>query len=203
MLQLHRHVRLCSLHAVLAWALFLLTSLVATSAGATVMRYADIERLVELSDAVVHATVEARRTHIGDDRSLWTETTVIVHHTFMGAPQQTLVFYQWGGRRANRTDTIPGDPELEVGQELILFLRRDDQRRSAPGELTLAALAQSVFTVEVVAGDRLIRRNLSELSFLVTEAKGTQITKHSDPAHHWTAFIEILEGHIEARQEAQ
>lgn len=200
--QSHFQLRVRPLNSVLVCILgFVATCLAAGNANATVMRYADLERLVEISDVIVHATVEDRRTHIDDDHGLWTETTVTVHHTYWGESTQMLVFHQWGGRRGARIDTIAGDPQLEVDQEVVLFLRRDDGRNAAHSDLALAALSQAVFTVEEIDGHRMVRRKLADLSFLVAGSEGSGITEHSDPAHDWAAFKEILEGYINAARE--
>lgn len=180
-----------------AVATIVATLTIPTDATATMMRYADVDRLVDISDVIVHATVTDRQTVIDDERRPWTETTVDVHHSFRGPETDELVFHQWGADDGPRTGRIAGDPRLDVGQKAVLFLRRDTARDG----LSLAALAQSVFYVERQDERRLVRRDLSDLALVAPGDEDTAVVRYDEPPHEWSIFVAVLESLIAQREE--
>ncbi len=161
------------------------------------MRYADIDRLVEISDVIVHATVTDRHSVLDDERRPWTQTTLEVHRTFYGPTKEELVFHQWGADEGPRRGRIAGDPRLDPDQEVILFLRRDTARDG----LSLAALSQSVFYVHKRDEGRLVRRDLSDLRLVVPGKRGSASVHHDEPAHEWSIFTSVLISLVEEREE--
>ncbi len=157
------------------------------------MRYADVDRLVEISDVIVHATVMERRVVIDEQRRPWTETTVEVHHSFLGDEVTELTFHQWGADKGPRRGRIAGDPRLEPDQEVLLFLRRDTERDG----LSLAALAQAVYYVDEREGRQVLYRDLSDLSLLAPGDDKSQVIRHDEPPHDWSIFVSILKSHLE------
>lgn len=171
--------------------------LLPSSADATVMRYADLARLVETSHIVVKGTVQDLNTRTESDGTMWTEIHVDVAQVYMGEVGGELVFEQWGGEDRGRQARIPGDARLERGQEVVLFLIRDE---NSP-RIALTALSQSVYEIRRDAsGNRLVYRDLGDLSFLMPTEEGSRIVHHRDPPHDWYAFESILQEIIEARQ---
>src|SRR5690554_2074218 len=155
-----------------AWlisAILLAVALIWTSsAAATVMRYADMSRLIEISDVIVHGTVAEQKTFFDENRGhIVTNTTLNIKHTFLGDVTQTVRFQQWGGKLEDKTAFIPGDAHFEKNEEVILFLRRGYE---GDNTLYLSALSQAKYKVHRNEdGKAIIGRDLSELSFVLPE----------------------------------
>ena len=180
----------------IALAIVVCMSTLAADAEATVMRYADVDRLVEISDLVVYGVVTDRR--IVDDGDVpWTDTDIAVGHVFLGDRRTRITFHQWGADDGKKRGRIAGDPRLEPGQEVVLFLRIDEQR----GGYALAALGQAVFEVRDNGDQRLVHRDLEDLSFLLTADDKTRIIHHRDVAHEWSIFVATIEELISGRED--
>lgn len=192
----HHRIFQCALSCCLLAALTLLP----LSAHATVMRYADVERLVEISDLIVHATVLDSQFTLDEAGQPWTYTTIGVHQTFMGEHQSELIIRQWGAHEGKRQGRITGDPDLVKDREIVVFLRRDEQIKDGPIEtFALTALSQALFEIHYESGRRIIQRDLKGLAFVVTDNKGTRTVHHSEPPHMWETFLDILGPLVEAR----
>ncbi len=155
-----------------AWlisAILLTVALIWTSnAAATVMRYADMARLIEISDVIVHGTITEQKTIFDKDRGhIVTNTTLKVKHAFLGDVTQSVRFQQWGGTFEDTTSYIPGDAHFEKNEEVVLFLRRG---YDGDNKLYLSALSQAKYKVHRTnSGEAVISRDLSELSFVLPE----------------------------------
>lgn len=175
------------------------------SADATVMRYADLDRLVETSDIVVHATIVETTTRPDEDDVLWTHITAEVHENFMGLVAQnkdtkTVLFEQWGGEFEDRRALIPGDARLSAGQEVILFLSLHEESQ----KLTLTALSQAVFEIhEDANGTRRAQRDVDELSFFIPGKTDRPIAHHHEPPHDLAQFKDILRAIIASHEDSQ
>ena len=174
----------------------LLLWLIPAPAGATVMHYADVARLVETSDKIVHAVIGEQEVRLKDGKP-WTYTTVEVRRTFQGESKEALTIHQWGGSSGELTGSIPGDARLEEGREVVLFLRRNPEHSG----YALTALSQAVFEVYDEGSLRLVRRDLQDLAFVVRQDDGVHLADHREPAHEWSAFVDVLEALVETAVE--
>lgn len=163
-----------------AWLLcaILLASAVlwTSNAAATVMRYADMARLIEISDVIVHGTVADQQTIFDNERGhIVTNTTLEIKHAFLGDVSKTVRFQQWGGTFEDKTAYIPGDAPFEKNEEVILFLRRG---LDGDNTLYLSALSQAKYKVHRNDdGKTIISRDLSDLSFVhANSAKPVGVT---------------------------
>ncbi|MFB6374836.1 MAG: hypothetical protein ABEN55_17330, partial [Bradymonadaceae bacterium] len=133
-------------------------SLAPRSASATVMEYTSPAELVDLSDVVVRADVVDRQSFVDRDQGrIVTHTTLSVREHYAGQVGAEVTLEQWGGTVGERTSTVPGGADFEVGEEVLVFLRRDASR---PDVLFLTALAQSKYTVERHADSATVARDL-------------------------------------------
>lgn len=140
-----------------------------STASATVMEYASPAELVELSDVVVRADVVGQHSFVDDEQGrIVTHTTLAVRETYHGEAGSEVTVEQWGGTVGERTSSVPGDAEFEVGEEVIVFLRRDASR---PDALFLTALAQSKYTVDRTDETAMVARDLSDLVVLSADAR--------------------------------
>lgn len=80
----------------------------------------DVPQITGRADVVVHGFVTTRTTAwIG--RVLYTLYDVSVQETLKGAPRTSVVVAVAGGARGNVRLTVPGAPDLQNGEQLVVF----------------------------------------------------------------------------------
>lgn len=80
----------------------------------------DVAQLTRRADLIVHGFVTARTTAwIG--RVIYTLYDVSVQETLKGAPRTSVVVAVAGGGRGNVRLTVPGAPDLQNGEQLVVF----------------------------------------------------------------------------------
>lgn len=165
----HSFVRTRLLAAAVGLCICAALSLAPNSASATVVEYASPAELVDLSDVVVRADVVDRESFVDQKQGrILTHTTLAVRERLLGDVDAELTIEQWGGTVGERTSTVPGDAQFEVGEEVVVFLRRDPSREDV---LFLTALAQSKYTVDRSDGPALVARDLSDLVVLRADSR--------------------------------
>lgn len=183
-------------------ALVFAISLIASTASATVMKYAGLEELIEISDVIVQGTVAEQKVYFDEAQGrVVTDTTFKVERTFMGKVDQKITIQQWRGTHKGITTEIPGDPNFEKGEEVIVFLHRGPE-----GVVALSAMGQSKYSIFPTAQGKLVSRNFSDLSILLqksdlgklklpTAAPG-EIVKLPKETRSYTSFVAELEALI-------
>lgn len=101
-----------------------------------------------------------------EGRTLVTVVTVKVNESLKGDAGSTLSIALPGGIDANRrfpvAVTYAGAPTIEIGEEVFVFLTRDDEIMSG---LTVVGFAQGKFSIVTDAtGTRFVSRDLTSLS---------------------------------------
>lgn len=159
---------------VLACGLFL----GAGRARATVMVEVPLERLVQEADAIVVGRVEhvGVRLDLSDGRSEpRTITTLRVREWIKGAGGQLVRIEEIGGvlPDAQIGMSIAGTPEYAVGDEVVVFLRRDGR------VFRTYAMEQGRFAIlrGVPGVDDLVQRDLSTIGF-ASWARGAMEVEH-------------------------
>lgn len=154
-----------------AWAL-LTTMCVAiaapTVASATVVLELSRDQLVERAGLIVRAKVMSQSYRWSEDhKQILTLSELAVSSYLKGAGPTTLTLRQLGGTMGELRSKIAGDAHLEVGQEVVLFLKAGE------GVVYLSALSQSAFVISKNrAGTSIVTRpDLGELSFWSPEDK--------------------------------
>jgi hypothetical protein len=80
----------------------------------------DVAQLTQRADLVVHGFVTTRTTTwIG--RVIYTLYNVSVQETLKGAPRTSVVIAVAGGARGNVRLTVPGAPNLQIGEQFVAF----------------------------------------------------------------------------------
>ena len=161
----------------------------ASSASATVMRHANLPRLVEISDIIIQGTVADQKTYFDKAQGrVVTDTTFTVERSFYGDVAETVTIQQWGGELNGKTHYIPGDATFEPGEEVVVFLHRGD------GVVALSALGQAKYSVTASNRGKLVFRDLSDMAFLITDENGTQRVDHlSEQPRSLASFVAELE----------
>ncbi|AWV90485.1 hypothetical protein [Bradymonas sediminis] len=147
-------------------ALVFAISLVASTASATVMKYADLEGLIEISDIIVEGSVAEQKVYFDEAQGrVVTDTTFKIERKFLGEVDSKVTIQQWQGTHKGITTQIPGDPNFDKGESVIVFLHRGPD-----GVVALSAMAQSKFSIFPTAQGKLVSRNFSDLSILLDDA---------------------------------
>lgn len=152
-------------------AFFFSFSLFSTPASATVMKYADVEQLIEISDIIVQGTVAEQKVYFDQAQGrVVTDTTFKIERKFLGKVEQTVTIQQWRGTHKGITSAIPGDPNFEKGEEVIIFLHR-----GTDGVVALSAMGQSKFSIFPTAQGKLVSRDFSDLGILLQPSKHAKL----------------------------
>jgi hypothetical protein len=117
-----------------------------------------VEHLARSSDAVVRGQVEGSRSFRSEDRlRVYTEYLVRARTVLRGrAPALARVVVP-GGIEGNLGQRVDGAPTLARGEELVVFLRREDR-----DTFSVTALAQGKFSVVGAVA----RPDLSKFTFV-------------------------------------
>jgi hypothetical protein len=80
----------------------------------------DVARLAQSADLIVHGSVESKQARwIG--RVIYTDYEVSVEETLKGQPRNRVLVAVVGGAIGNVGLSVPGAPELGIGEQLIFF----------------------------------------------------------------------------------
>jgi hypothetical protein len=119
-----------------------------------------VQELTSQADLIVIGrAVDSRSQWTGDGRNLYTLVTIEVEETLKGTPVDTIVVAVPGGIDANRkfpvAMTYPGAPRITPDEQVVLFA--NDSQDEMAGTYAVAGYAQGKFTVEMGAGERMVR----------------------------------------------
>ena len=118
------------LKTVLLLAAVVALAVVPRRAGGTLLPFLEMEELTGISDLIVLGKVESVESGWTEGRSrIRTRVTLEVEEVFVGSLEgEKLTIVLPGGYVAeeNLRQVIPGIPEFEVGEETIVFLRKDE-----------------------------------------------------------------------------
>lgn len=169
----------------------ILLSLSATAAFATVARYMDLPSLVKISDVIVQGKAIKQKQLYDKTRKLpLLQTTIQVQQVHMGkTTSKTVVIQQIGGTHEGVTTKIAGDAKFEMGEEVIVFLKK------GTGNLHfLNAMGQAKYTVSRVGNKVTIARDLTGFAFV--KPGETNITPITEAQLKMTTFEARLKAAI-------
>ncbi|MGI5862517.1 MAG: hypothetical protein ACOX6T_10735 [Myxococcales bacterium] len=139
--------------------------LVSLPAEATVIEALDVEQLSRASELVVRGTaLESAAEWVAGRRQIRTVTRVQVSALVKGEPgAREVEVHTPGGTIGDITQKVSGCPQLEPGDEVVLFLKRRPGRRRL---FQVVGLGQGRFSVVREAGRELVVREPPRLSLL-------------------------------------
>jgi hypothetical protein len=121
-------------------------------ASATVYLPADFAEMVTASTFIVHGrVVDTRSEPTADRRAIATYVTVTVAQPLKGRPGEAITFRVPGGQIGRYRRVVVGAPELEPGDEVILFLTS-----RGPSIPYVFGLSQGVYRVSRASGRALV-----------------------------------------------
>lgn len=112
--------------------------LVAVPAQATVLHDWSIEERIARSDNVVIGTITSQQAKLVDG-NIVTESSVSVTRTLFGPARRDVVLTQLGGTIGDTTLDIAGSARFEVGDEVVLIVKRDEHGREQLVGMSLGA----------------------------------------------------------------
>lgn len=113
------------------WAVLL--ALLSIPLSATVIIPPEFEEMAAKSDFVVRGRVTGMESELvtkGDSRKIFTHVKVEVLEVIAGTPPGELVLICLGGRVGDEELIVDGAPVFQVGEESILFVRRNGRALS-------------------------------------------------------------------------
>lgn len=109
--------------------------------GASVVVLMNLEELVDASDSIVQAVVEHVESR-WEDRQIFTYIAVRIDEPLKGNRTRTLMIRQLGGQVGSLVATVPGMPEFEAGDQVIIFLKD-----SADGTFQVVGMNQGRYVI--------------------------------------------------------
>lgn len=141
----------------------LLLGLTASPALALTLQLSSAEKLTADSDLIVSGRVISVEYAWEDEtrRAINTLLTVEVEQYLKGRGNATVVVRQLGGRIGNFGDEIPGVPQFQAGEEVVLFLV------SHRGDYWIHSMALGAFRVfSDETGEKLVYNNLPDVTVI-------------------------------------
>ena len=125
--------------------LILMLLLCARELRATVLVPAEFHEVVAGSQIIVYGRVTSVRAEWSDDRSrIDTIVTVVAGSYLKGGPGSTVTFRVPGGQIGRYRNVMVGAPQLQTGEEAVLFLSA-----SGPSIAHIFGLSQGLYRVQV------------------------------------------------------
>lgn len=158
----------------------ILTPLAAFSvAQATIVRSMSLNQMAKEADVVVHARVATQTSSWNDTKSrIYTVTNLEVVDTLKGdKAKTTLQVRQIGGTVDGITQSIVGNANLKVGEEVVLFLDSDEK---LPFHYVIG-MAQGKYSIDRSAGEPRVARSLAGLA--LADVKGDRAQLKPDDGH--------------------
>ncbi|GEM_PF-6293515 len=173
---------------------FLVTLFFSAQASATTMVFADLEKMIEISDLIVEGTVVSQNTYVSEELGHVVTTTKIKTTTvFYGKEEASYSFTQWGGDYDGKMAHIPGDAAFKIGEKVVLFLATP-KHKNEKGFLFLSLLAQSKYTVTNSGTKKMVTRDLSDVAFVDPDT--TTFSKKGDDFYKYDVFVAELNAQI-------
>jgi len=153
--------------------LILMLLLCARELRATVLVPAEFHEIVTGSQIIVYGRVTSVRAEWSDDRSrIDSIVTVMAGSYLKGGPGSTVTFRVPGGQIGRYRHVMVGAPQLQAGEEAVLFLRA-----SGPSIAHIFGLSQGLYRVKV---DGRSGRRLVVPPVLMADGDATQTIARGD-----------------------
>jgi len=182
-----------------------LVALVTTPAMATVMVEVPLDQMVRESVGIVHARV----IHSGvqlvmseDSLDPHTVTTLEVQDWIRGEGPQRITLRELGGVHAQGGMWIDGTPTYDVGEEVVVFLKRDPE--SSQHYRTLHMVQGKFVVMHGVPGvPTTVRRDTRAVAFADWTRWGMTLRHGGQEAMALDEFLRALEGTPRTRDERE
>ncbi|MGD1046101.1 MAG: hypothetical protein ABR936_12400 [Bacteroidota bacterium] len=171
----------------LSFLCIVISFLLCQSAYATTMKRLGITELTKGSSHVVQCKIKTIKSSWNEERTLiTTEIELDVSEVVKGTiSEKTILLKMPGGTIDGRTTVVVGAPSFDVGEEVVLFLKRMDKRDvAARDQYGLVGLSQGKFSVQY---DKVKKTTVAVsnarkfgLSLMPEQAGGTKIANEKE-----------------------
>jgi hypothetical protein len=186
--------------ALLALSLALASITVAAPpAAATIVKSLSLDEMVKSADVVVHGRVERRVASWNEERTrIYTVSEIRVEESLKGPARagEVLRVRQLGGEVDGIAQTIAGNAKLAEGEEVILFLDRDEEK----GLHYVVGMAQGKYAVDRKGAQPTVVRTLDGLSMADVEQGQVRGLRHA-PAVQAPPALDVFKAQIRAAQQ--
>jgi hypothetical protein len=133
----------------------------ATPAAATIVKSLSLDEMARTADVIVQGRVE-RRTSSWEERRIYTVSEIRVEESLKGPARagEVLRVRQLGGEVGGIAQTIAGNAKLAEGEEVILFLDRDEEK----GVHYVVGMAQGKYAIDRKGPQPTVVRTLDGLA---------------------------------------
>jgi hypothetical protein len=152
----------------LAIAILCTLGMTSHRAGALTVKKATIEELSTEAGLVIQGRV-LRSSARWENTAIYTYTEIEVTEVLKGTVGSTVTVKQLGGMVGPDALDVPGTPELDEGEEVVLFLV------DWKGHYWIHSVVLGMFTIVEEEGDRLAVNDLNNVG-LIDPATGLEIT---------------------------
>ncbi|MEM9187837.1 MAG: hypothetical protein AAGF12_01575 [Myxococcota bacterium] len=178
-------------------ALALASVWVVGAANATVMEEASLEELILEADAIVEGRVEQNRVQMHLEGGAFvphTLTTVKVSRWFKGnRVEDRLTIHEIGGVHQTGGMWIDGTPRYAVGEEVVVFLRRDP---AYPNDYRTHGMVQGKFVLTrgLPGVPDVVHRDTESIAFARWTENGMTLEHgYQEPAAAYEVFSSYVE----------
>lgn len=130
--------------------------LVAGVAQATTLRRATLQNLISSAHHIFVGQVVSTESRWVDKKIL-TSSSIAVSQVIKGAPGESFTLTTLGGRVGAIAQTVPSSPQLQAGQEVLVFAGR------AGGYNLVVYMDQGLFNVVTEGGEKFVQTNAQAL----------------------------------------
>jgi hypothetical protein len=157
----------------LAATFLLAASIIASPAHATSVRALSLEALARGADLVVHGRAVDRSSEwVSGGKLIQTTTRVRVLEQLKGtAPGELIEVREPGGTVGELTQKAWGAPEIGVGEEVVLFLRKLPGARP---RFSVEGFSQGRFTVVGAGANAAVVREMPDLTLVGQDGRAEQ-----------------------------
>lgn len=170
-------------------------------AHATSVERFDLKEMTQRAEVIVHGRVTSTECRVDDRGAIVTDVKLEVTELFKTkdgedkAQVKTFTFTVYGGIVGNRGSAISGAPVFTPGEELLLFLSKQNDA----GLRTAIGLAQGKYTIRLEGGRKLAYRNLEGLRLVDPGTGEVQESTQPEQGVAWDELRERVKSALEAR----
>ncbi len=168
----------------------------ATPAAATIVKSLGLDELARSADVIVQGRVERRTMSWNDERTrIYTVSEIRVDESLKGPARagEALRVRQLGGEVDGIAQSIAGNAKLALGEEVILFLDRDE----ANGLHYVVGMAQGKYAIDRKGRQPTVVRTLDGLAMAEVE-QGRVRGLQAPPVVQAPPALEVFKAQIRA-----
>jgi len=166
---------------------------VLSSASATVLVKMEVEQLTKAAGEIVQGVVEEVRCEKDPNNGrLYTYNTILVKQNIKGQAEERVVIRQLGGSYNGVEMWISGTPRFTVGEEVVVFLKKDKN------VYFLRGMGQGAFSIKMVEGAKMAFQKTGNVALYNKDDKSGQSTvqKAEAKSYEFTRLLQDIQRYM-------